>query len=78
MCLEERATKVALHCVCVSLVPARLYHRVELIRYALTSLTTRAVRPASVARDRRLASSSRDPAAAKYAAPRAPLLPPPT
>ena len=51
-----------------------LYHRVKLIRYALTSLTIRAVRPASVARARRLASSSRDPAAA-IAAPRASLLP---
>ena len=48
---------LALHCVCEP--RTRLYHRVELIRYALTSLTTRVVRPASVARARRLASSSR-------------------
>ena len=43
---------------------SRLYHRGKPIRYALTALTTRAVRPASVARARRLASSSREPAAA--------------
>ena len=40
-----------------------LYRRVKPIRYELTSLTIRAVRPASVARARRLALSSRGPAA---------------
>eukprot|EP00964_Phaeocystis_antarctica_P037412 scaffold21361_cov57-Phaeocystis_antarctica.AAC.1 len=52
----------------------RLYHWGKPIGYALTSLTIWAVRPASVARARRLASSSREPAAA-LAAPRASLLP---
>eukprot|EP00964_Phaeocystis_antarctica_P036930 scaffold21084_cov60-Phaeocystis_antarctica.AAC.3 len=46
----------------------RLYHSGKPIRYALTSLTTRTVRPASVARARRLASSSREPAAASCSA----------
>ena len=49
--------------LCVCEPRTRLYQRVKLIRYALTSLTIRAVRPASVVRARRLASSSRDPAA---------------
>ena len=53
-----------------------LYRRVKPIRYELTSLTIRAVRPASVARARRLASrlelSGSTPAAMLYvAAPRA-------
>ena len=41
----------------------RFYHEGKLIRYELTSLTIRAVRPESVARARRLALSSRGPAA---------------
>eukprot|EP00964_Phaeocystis_antarctica_P010149 scaffold5556_cov62-Phaeocystis_antarctica.AAC.2 len=53
---------------CVRAPRIRLYHKGKPIRYALTSLTIRAVRPASVARARRLASSSRDPAAASCSA----------
>eukprot|EP00964_Phaeocystis_antarctica_P099981 scaffold65716_cov98-Phaeocystis_antarctica.AAC.1 len=57
----------------------RLYHKGKPIGHALTSLTIRAVRPASVARARRLASSSRDSAAASCSVHRGPpLFPPPT
>ena len=54
------ATQIGLYSstsLCVCEPRTRLYHRVKPIRYAPTSLTIRAVRPASVARARRLAST---------------------